>query len=133
MLSTKIILWILFLTLPIAIFGLVVQKHYFDGSIDRFKAHLVAPRISQRHIIDYHETFSPILRMTSFHFLIAFATHFNLPQYHIDVKAAFLHGTLDEEIYMHQPPYFVFKAFPRYFCKLQKSIYGLKHFPCRCL
>ena len=50
----------------------------------------------------------------------------NLELHHIDIETAFLHGDLDEEIYMEQPPYFVSSTIPHYVCKLHKSLYGLK-------
>eukprot|EP00250_Pteridium_aquilinum_P018192 c23982_g1_i1 orf=561-1451(+) len=100
-----------------------------DGSIDKYKAHLVAQGFTQKAGVDFHDTYSPVLGMTSFRLLVALATKFNLPLHHIDIKTAFLHGELHEHIYMHQPPLFENPRFPNFVCKLHKPLYGLKQSP----
>ena len=97
-----------------------------DGSVDRFKARLVAQGYSQSEGIDYEEVFSPVVRFTSIRLLLALATVNDWHVHQMDVKTAFLQGTLDSEIYMKQPAGYVSKDKPNHVCKLRQSIYGLK-------
>ena len=97
-----------------------------DGSIERYKARLVAQGFTQVHGIDYNEVFSPVVKFTSIRTLFAFANDNNYEIHHMDVKTAYLNGELDHEIYMEQPEGFVDPLNPSFVCKLKKSIYGLK-------
>ena len=67
----------------------------------------MAKGYSQVAGIDYHETFSPVVRITSIRVLLAFAIQFDLEIHQMDVRIAFLNGDLNEEIYMDQPKGFV--------------------------
>ncbi|KAM1023651.1 hypothetical protein ACFX2A_045494 [Malus domestica] len=100
-----------------------------DGSVSRYKARLVAQGFSQEHDIDYLDTFSPMVRHTTVRIVLALAAtnHWQLRQ--LDIKNAFLHGDLQEEIYMKQPQRFVDASHPIHVCKLIKSLYGLKQAP----
>ena len=97
-----------------------------NGAVDRFKARLVAQGYSQMKGIDYDEVFSPVARYASVRSLLALANAHDLEIHQMDVKTAFLNGSLDCEIYMSQPEGFVDPERPDYVCKLKKSIYGLK-------
>ena len=108
---------------------LLRRKYNPDGSIARYKARLVARGFTQTHGLDYTETFTPVLRMTSLRLLLAIATHFNFTVHQMDVKTAFLNGELEEDIYMQQPPYYESREYPTHSCKLHKAIYGLKQSP----
>ena len=73
--------------------------------------------------VDYEEVFSPVARYTSVRSLLALANAHNLEIHQMDVKPAFLNGSLDYEIYMSQPEGFVDPDRPNHVCKLKKSIY----------
>jgi hypothetical protein len=107
------------------------EKVGADGSVERYKARLVAQGYSQQYGLDYDETFSPVVRGESVRTVIAMAAKNNLVLHQMDVTTAFLNGTLKEEVYMKQPEGFVTKGKEHLVCKLKKSIYGLKQSP-RC-
>ena len=101
-------------------------KRNADGSIDRYKARLVAQGFSQKHGIDYDEVFSPVARSATIRSLLAVANIYNLEIHQMDVTTAFLNGDLNHEIFMVQPQGFIDRRNPSMVCKLKKSIYGLK-------
>ena len=78
-------------------------KHDKNGSVNCFKARLVAQGYSQVKGVDYDEVFSPVARNTSVRSLLALANAHDLAIHQMDVKIAFLNGSLDREIYMSQP------------------------------
>lgn len=100
-----------------------------DGSLDRFKARLVPKGFNQTAGVDYDETFSPVAKLNSIRILISLAATMEWELHQLDVKNAFLHRDLQEEIYMMQPLGFVAKGESLKVCKLIKSIYGLKQSP----
>ncbi|KAH9288006.1 hypothetical protein KI387_032123, partial [Taxus chinensis] len=77
-------------------------KYTVDGSIDKYKAHLVAKGFSQVEGIDYSETFAPVAKMDFVRLVLVISASQGWPVYQMDVKSALLHGDLQEEIYMEQ-------------------------------
>ena len=102
-----------------------------DGLVERHKARLVAQGFSQKHGLDYDETFSPVVRFESLRTVIALAVQNGMKLHQMDVTTAFLNGELEEEVYMKQPEGFAAKGQEDLVCKLKRSIYGLKQSP-RC-
>mgnify|MGYP002775250692 FL=1 len=100
-----------------------------NGNPIRFKARVVARGFTQVQGIDFKETFAPTLRISPVRLVWGITAALNLELHHLDVETAFLHGDLEEEIYMEQPPHFQDPKHPTFVCKLKKSIYGLKQSP----
>ncbi|KAL0418133.1 UNVERIFIED_CONTAM: Retrovirus-related Pol polyprotein from transposon TNT 1-94 [Sesamum radiatum] len=95
----------------------------------RYKARLVAKGFTQKEGIDYTEIFSPVVKYTTVRIILALTAHFDWELKQMDVKTAFLHGDLDENIYMAQPCGFIDNRNPEHVCLLKKSLYGLKQSP----
>lgn len=89
------------------------------------KARVVARGDKQIKGKDYIETFSPVAKFTTVRSLIALATTQNWNLHQLGINNAFLHGYLEEEVYM-MPPEGYTKARKRQVCRLKRSIYGLK-------
>jgi hypothetical protein len=103
-------------------------KDESDGS-QRYKARLVVKGFMQKEGIDYTEIFSPVVKLTTIRTILGIVASENLHLEQLDVKTAFLHGDLEEEIFMVQPEGFKSKGKEDLVCKLQKSLYGLKQAP----
>ncbi|KAL0427614.1 UNVERIFIED_CONTAM: Retrovirus-related Pol polyprotein from transposon TNT 1-94 [Sesamum latifolium] len=100
-----------------------------EDESNRYKARLVAKRFTQKEGIDFTEIFSPIVKYTTVRIILALTAHFNWELKQMDIKTAFLHGDLEETIYMSQPNDFISDKHPDYVCLLKKSLYGLKQSP----
>ena len=101
-----------------------------DELIARLKARLVAKGYAQTYIVDYSDTFFPIAKMTPVRLFISLAATYNWDLHQLDIKNVFLHGGLQEEVYMEQPLGFVAQWEIGRVCRLRKSLYGLKQSPC---
>ena len=95
----------------------------------RFKGRLVAKGYAQTEGIDYNEVFSPVVKHSSIRILLAMVAQFDLELAQLDVKTAFLHGDLEEEIYMSQPDGFKVAGKENWVCKLKRSLYAFKQSP----
>ena len=106
----------------------IFKKKIDAAEIDRirFKARLVARGFTQEQGIDYNEVFSPVVKHTTIRMLLAMVAKRNWELEQLDVKTAFLHGGLEETIYMSKPEGFISPGNENKVCLLKRSIYGLK-------
>ena len=102
-------------------------KTHFDGSLELYKVRLVAKGFSQEYENDYDENFPSVAKMTTVHVLIFMAAAQQWSLFQLDVKNAFLNGSLFEEVYMHSPP--SFSSPPGLVCHLRRAMYDLKQSP----
>ncbi|GJU61428.1 putative ribonuclease H-like domain-containing protein [Tanacetum coccineum] len=93
------------------------------------KARLVAQGFRQAEGIDYDEVFAHVVRIEAIRLFLAFASYMGFPVYQMDVKSAFLYGTIKEEVYVHQPPGFVDLAHQNKVYNVIKALYGLHQSP----
>ncbi|GJX07084.1 putative ribonuclease H-like domain-containing protein [Tanacetum coccineum] len=93
------------------------------------KARLVAQGHRQEEGIDYDEVFAPVARIEAIRLFLAFASYMGFLVYQMDVKSAFLYGTTEEEVYVHQPPGFVDPTHSNKVYKVVKAVYGLHQAP----
>ncbi|KAL5852379.1 hypothetical protein ACOSQ3_007497 [Xanthoceras sorbifolium] len=106
-------------------------KRDSNDQVERYRARLVVKGYAQKEGIDFNEIFSPVVRLTTIRIVLAMCATFDLHLEQLDVKTAFLHGELEEEIYMLQPEGFAETGKENLVCRLNKSLYGLKQAP-RC-
>lgn len=102
------------------------KKEDSVGNVSKFKARLVAQGFSQQFGVDYDAVFAPVATQTTLRTLLAVAGKKKMKVRHLDVKSAYLHGQLKEELYMQQPKGFVRRGEEKLVCRLQRSLYGLK-------
>ncbi|GKV11116.1 hypothetical protein SLEP1_g22397 [Rubroshorea leprosula] len=100
-----------------------------NGEVDKFKVRSVAKGYKQEFGIDYQEVFAQVARMDTIRLVIALATQNSWPIYQLDVKSAFLHGNLQEQVFIDQPPNYVKSGFEHKVYRLKKALYGLKQAP----
>nr|GEY35487.1 putative ribonuclease H-like domain-containing protein [Tanacetum cinerariifolium] len=98
-------------------------------TVVRNKARLVAQGHRQEEGIDYDEVFAPVARIEAIRLFLAYASFMDFSVYQMDVKSAFLYDTIEEEVYVSQPPSFVDPEFPDRVYKVKKALYGLHQAP----
>jgi len=102
-----------------------------NDQVERYRARLVVKEYVQKKGIDFNEIFFLVVQLTTIRVVLAMCAIFYLHLQQLYVKTAFLHGELEEEIYMLQPEGFVETGKDNLVCRLNKSLYGLKQAP-RC-
>jgi histone deacetylase 1/2 len=102
------------------------HKYNSDGSLARYKARWVVRGFCQEQGIDYEETFSPVVKPSTIRLVLSIAVSSHWPIHQLDVKNAFLHGTLNEIVYCQQPKGFEDAASPNHVCLLKKFLHGIR-------
>ena len=105
------------------------KKLKTDDSVDKYKTRLVIKGYTQRHEIDFFDTYYPVMKIATIRALFALTFRYKLLVYQMNVKIVFLNGELNEEIYMEQPIGCVVLEQENKVCRLRKSLYGLKQAP----
>ena len=103
-----------------------VVKFNPDGSVIGLKTRLVVKGYAQTYGVDYFDTFSPIAKLTFVRMFISLTASYDWDLHQLDIKNAFLHGDLQNEVYMEQPSGFVAQGEIAKVCRLRKSLDGLK-------
>ncbi|GKD33285.1 retrovirus-related pol polyprotein from transposon TNT 1-94 [Tanacetum coccineum] len=111
---------------PLTLKWLFKNKHDEENTVIRNKARLVMRGYRQEEGIDFEESFAPVDRMEAIKIFLAYAAHKSFIVFQMDVKTAFLHGTLKEDVYVCQPEGFIDANHPSHVYKLKKALYGLK-------
>nr|GEW84454.1 retrovirus-related Pol polyprotein from transposon TNT 1-94 [Tanacetum cinerariifolium] len=114
---------------PIGTKWVLKNKKDERGIFIRNKAKLVAQGHTQEERIDYDEVFAPVVRIEAIRLFLAYASFMGFTVYQMDVKSAFLYGTIDEEVYVMQPPGFQDPEYPARVYKVEKAMYGLHQAP----
>ncbi|GKB86540.1 retrovirus-related pol polyprotein from transposon TNT 1-94, partial [Tanacetum coccineum] len=117
------------MTDPAWIESMQENKHDEENTVIRNKTRLVVRGCRQEEGIDFEEPFAPVARMEAIKIFLAYAAHKSFTVFQMDVKTAFLHGTLKEDVYVCQPEGFIDADHPSHVYKLKKALYGLKQAP----
>jgi histone deacetylase 1/2 len=107
-------------------------KRRAAGTIDRYKARLVAKGFQQRYGLEYEDTFSPVVKVATIHHVLSIVVSHGWSLRQLYVQNVFLHGVLEENVYMRQPLGYEDSTKPGYICKLDKALYGLNQAPRAC-
>jgi len=104
-------------------------KYNEDGKVEKYKARLVSNGDTQKYGVDYNEVFAPVARWDTIRSILAIAAIKGWKVFQLDVKSAFLHGELCEEVYIDQALGYVTKGEEGKVYRLYKALYGLKQAP----
>ncbi|GJS31920.1 retrovirus-related pol polyprotein from transposon TNT 1-94 [Tanacetum coccineum] len=105
------------------------NKTNAKNTVIQNKSHLVAKGYRQEKGIDFEESFAQVARLEAVRIFVAYAAHKNFPIFQMDVKTAFLNGSLKDEVFVCQLDSFVDPEFPNHVYRLKKALYGLKQVP----
>nr|GEX08220.1 retrovirus-related Pol polyprotein from transposon TNT 1-94 [Tanacetum cinerariifolium] len=105
------------------------SKHDEEQTVIQNKSRLVVRGYRQEEGIDFEESFAHIAKMEAIRIFLAYAAHKSFTVFQMDVKTAFLHGSLKEDVYVCQPKGFIDADHPSHVYKLKKALYGLKQAP----
>nr|GEU70889.1 retrovirus-related Pol polyprotein from transposon TNT 1-94 [Tanacetum cinerariifolium] len=114
---------------PLTLKWLFKNKHDEENTVIRNKTRLVMRGYRQEEGIDFEESFAPVARMEDIRIFLAYVAHKSFTVFQMDVKTAFLHGTLKEDVYVCQLEGFIDADHPSHVYKLKKALYGLKQAP----
>ncbi|GJS40955.1 retrovirus-related pol polyprotein from transposon TNT 1-94 [Tanacetum coccineum] len=114
---------------PLTLKWLFKNKHDEENTVIQNKTRLVVRGYRQEEGIDFEESFAPVARMEAIRIFLTYDAHKSFIVFQMDVKTAFLHGTLKEDMYVCQPEGFIDADHPSHVYKLKKALYGLKQAP----
>nr|GEX15492.1 retrovirus-related Pol polyprotein from transposon TNT 1-94 [Tanacetum cinerariifolium] len=114
---------------PLTLKWIFKNKHDEEQTVIRNKSRLVVRGYRQEEGLDFEESFALVARMEAIRIILAYAAHKSFIVFQMDVKNAFLHGSLKEDIYVYQPEGFIDVDHPSHVYKLKKALYGLKQAP----
>nr|GFC08248.1 copia protein [Tanacetum cinerariifolium] len=105
------------------------NKQDEEQTVIRNKSRLVVRGYRQEEGIDFEESFASVARMEAIRIFLAYASHKSFTVFQMDVKTAFLHSSLKEDVHVCQPEGFIDADHPSHVYKLKKALYGLKQAP----
>nr|GFB92773.1 retrovirus-related Pol polyprotein from transposon TNT 1-94 [Tanacetum cinerariifolium] len=114
---------------PLSLKWIFKNKHDEEQTIIRNNSRLVVRGYRQEEGLDFEESFAPVARMEAIRIFLAYAAHKSFTVFQMDVKTAFLHGSLKEDVYVCQHEGFIDTDHPSHVYKLKKALYGLKQAP----
>nr|GEZ47196.1 retrovirus-related Pol polyprotein from transposon TNT 1-94 [Tanacetum cinerariifolium] len=114
---------------PLTLKWLFKNKHDEEQTVIRNKSRLVVRGYRQEEGIDFEESFPSVARMEAIRIFLAYVAHKSFSVFQMDVKTAFLHGSLKEDVYVCQPEGFIDVDHPSHVYKLKKALYRLKQAP----
>ncbi|GKD94933.1 retrovirus-related pol polyprotein from transposon TNT 1-94 [Tanacetum coccineum] len=114
---------------PLTLKWLFKNKLDEENTVIRNKTRLVVRGYRQEEGIDFEESFASVARMEAIMIFLAYVAHKSFTVFQMDMKTAFLHGTLKEDVYVCQPKGFIDVDHPSHVYKLKKALYGLKQAP----
>ncbi|GJY64144.1 retrovirus-related pol polyprotein from transposon TNT 1-94 [Tanacetum coccineum] len=107
----------------------IKNKQDEENTVIQNKTRLVVRGYRQEEGIDFEESFAPVARMEAIRIFLAYVVHKSFIVFQMDVKTAFLHGTLKEDVFVCQPEGFIDADHPSHVYMLNKALYGLKQAP----